>query len=425
MNSEKMTDDRLRDLLYLIEHTWSATAAHQLRAYIAALKEERDEAERKTSVCANLAVERGAELDSLREQRRVVGDALGEAQREVEGLEDQVAALTKERDEALRSRHDDMGRRDAALTYKARLREMLGDLKDALLERDEARNALSEACSQRDEAQTRAGVLGADLDRERMVVIHLKESLRAVSAERDALLERVQALEATSHPTRLEQPDPADVDGLRKALERWRAGARAANARALAFESRLAAIHQRAVSPEAEGVARDAWERALTAREHGPAAFMLGLAAYRRCILGDDTPAQESKAEPPEPSTAEAFAELRATFDLSGASDGEEIGEVEERVSFLLSLLERRMEAMGRMIRDLREVAFDGPSEEKGGPGGESMYDWRQRIDRETKSLTDAPEVYTREEVKQACRDYGLTDAVEAIAGLLGHLRKK
>lgn len=46
------------------------------------------------------------------------------------------------------------------------------------------------------------------------------------------------------------------------------------------------------------------------------------------------------------------------------------------------------VEALERHASDLRELALDGPSEVKGAPGGESYWNWRQRIEAETRFLS-------------------------------------
>jgi hypothetical protein len=175
-----------------------------------------------------------------------------------------------------------------------------------------------------------------------------------------------------------------------------------ANARALAAESRLSAIRQRAESPEAEELARDSWERALSAHEHGPAAFLLGLAAYRAHILGDG--AAEVCTEPStvegahklgsnsEPTTAEAFATLEKGMQEWGrALENDPVERKAHAASrAALSLLERRMGAMARALQRL-EMFLTGPT----------RHDLPS-LDEVRTALTDAPAVFTLDEVEEA-----------------------
>ena len=50
------------------------------------------------------------------------------------------------------------------------------------------------------------------------------------------------------------------------------------------------------------------------------------------------------------------------------------------------------VEAIEKALCDLREVAFDGPSEMKGTRCAESVSGWRQRIDKETQWVKEIQE---------------------------------
>lgn len=97
--SQKMTDETLRALLYSITHTWSAQAADDLRAHIAAVTAERDEA-------------RGAMVLAANER-----DALRERVREVE----------RERDQWRESRYIAAGERHVAESRLSAIRQRAGE----------------------------------------------------------------------------------------------------------------------------------------------------------------------------------------------------------------------------------------------------------------------------------------------------------
>jgi hypothetical protein len=133
--------------------------------------------------------------------------------------------------------------------------------------------------------------------------------------------------------------------------------------------------------------------------------------------------------QPPAPTTTEALATLKRFNGRHDTQCGSLIGPVpcdcgaEGRMA-ALSLLERRMGAQAKAIRDLREVAFTGPSEVKGAPGGESFWDWKERIRRETEAaaLADAPPVVTLEEVARVVSPYlgnlGTGEVLKALTAL-------
>lgn len=51
----------------------------------------------------------------------------------------------------------------------------------------------------------------------------------------------------------------------------------------------------------------------------------------------------------------------------------------------------RELDSLETAALNLREVAFDGPSEVKGAPGGESFWNWKRRIDIQTRWLSSVP----------------------------------
>jgi hypothetical protein len=289
----------------------------------------------------------------------------------------------------------------------------------------------------------------------------LPEPYRGVTvlvAERDAFRERVQALEkdvasvtaerdtlrVMGSPTRLEQSDPTDAPGLLDSLRRWRAGARAANARALAAESRLSAIRQRAGDV---GGLLGAWEASNGSR------FSIAqkLGAVARHIVKEDATgatvdgAREGPAHPepehdpsyaPEPSTVEAFVTVRMTDErirnLCEQEPGLDQDDAEEVLSELKrarsseSLLERRVGAMGQGVRRLAEGLDRFPT-----PVGCSVetdtgaHEECPRCELDAlremahAALTDAPRVFTLEEVRKVLEWYlGATSTEEALQRL-------
>lgn len=289
MKPEKMTDERLRELLYNIRHTWSAKASEEIGDHIAALTAERDEARSDAEAQASL-------VESW-------SDALGLEQTD-----------------------------------------------------------------------------GYD-------------KAEAVREERDALRERVRALETDAEAAQatLEDEQAAHAE----TLERMRVA-----------ESRLAAIRQRAGDIQA-------MDDALSGG---------GIVGVSRYVLGEDATGAETKQEhahsymagrnascpAPEPTTAEAFATVRKWIDVYAAS-----GLRVDGVLPTISLLERRMGAMAVYLKRnepcrcghsvTRHTGVISETETTGcvatADGGVC-----QCMAFES-ALTDAPPVFTLEDVRSAGED--------------------
>jgi polyhydroxyalkanoate synthesis regulator phasin len=269
------------------------------------------------------------------------------------------------------------------------------------------------------------------------------EAAQALVSERNALRERVKALEQEN--TRLTEHVKATIGGpfgpevvlLRddRNLPEWETHAKALEGRVTELhalrreiESRLSAIRQRA------GDEAGLWEVF-----NAEASITEGLRAVARYIVGEDgadisPPAtvEEARAEleaagvdvpafldrcretvrrarpaSPAPTTAEAFATVRTL--VTGVPRGAEVSSVEgER---LLFLLERRMGAMARAIDEvsvcttpLRCAVVRGGM---GDAGSKPCAACRARA-----ALTDAPPVFTLEEVETVVRG-ALTDSGE------------
>jgi hypothetical protein len=104
---------------------------------------------------------------------------------------------------------------------------------------------------------------------------------------------------------------------------------------------------------------------------------------------GDGT---EPSVPPVEPSTAEAFATLRGLMGAGVLSEGEQ-----DRGKAALSLLERRMGALGRALRLIEPHL---PHLDDAGPSRFSAH--AQAAGAVRAALTDVPPVYTLEEVEDA-----------------------
>jgi hypothetical protein len=127
------------------------------------------------------------------------------------------------------------------------------------------------------------------------------------------------------------------------------------------------------------------------------------------CCKGPDGPG--------EPTTAEAFATVREEVDaLTSAAN---MPETFRKVVGLLSLLERRMGAMGRALALVREAHYP-PSDDHDTSGCRCV----QCTVRD--ALTDAPPVFTREEVERAVRQHtgDSLDLAEAVTETLTAMRR-
>lgn len=208
-------------------------------------------------------------------------------------------------------------------------RRLLAHIAALEAERDEAHGA-------RDDAQR---LYAADIER--------------VAGERDALRERVTALEGET----VELNDAVREQSRQRseAERKWHASAEAATL----TESRLAAIRRRAETWRTTGRLGDESRAAL------------------EFVLEVDAPA------PSEPTTAEAFAMLRAVAEKWVKP------EHPDRQTALseVSLLERRMGAMGTLIRE----AIMG-----------DRYVRKAWLERAQTALTGAPPVFTLAEVRAA-----------------------
>lgn len=305
-------------------------------------------------------------------------------------------------------------------------------------ERDEAREALRSMTTERDTGATHlkmafhqiaevAGLLEPDVTPDGW---GLHAAALKVLAERDALRERVTALEAEVNEQRARKRQ------FMKACD--------------TYESRLSAIRQRAGECIASGNKSDARAaRYILGDDATTPSEMDGLrgkmAEPQRCVgcraAGVDLCAKceaEAKASqdamaaaeematpdphdcdprtfgdvepPPEPTTAEAFATVRAgrQWWADSAADAP-VGVEAWRDLALLSLLERRMGAMRRAA----ELAPHGAhcAFLVSAPAPWNCDCWK------ADALTDAPEVYTREEVESACVAVAREDNIGNEAG--------
>lgn len=233
-----------------------------------------------------------------------------------------------------------------------------------------------------------------------------KRSNESVLAHNDTLRERVQQITAERDAVgRLAVERGAELDALRErvqALEKLRDDYHVLmnsrgdwQARAEHAESRLAAIRQRAGDTKA----------LVEAHQSG-----MGCASVARYILGEDASASPQTddlsaieqyrengeaAARVEPSTAEAFATVRSSMEACGS-----VHDVSGRA---LSLLERRMGAMELAARDAVAVLHSiGQTKADAPLTGDQCAEMTRVKARLHYALTDAPPVFTLEEVQTA-----------------------
>lgn len=215
-----------------------------------------------------------------------------------------------------------------------------------------------------------------------------------VAGERDALRERVTALEA-------------EVEAARATLEDEHAAHAETLERMRSAESRLAAIRQRALAfgeMTMKDVVSGEWTRQAV--------------HFVNDIIGTSSALMSNPSPPSEPTTAEAFATVRKQVHASRGAirlmehhGHESDGSVEQGATdalAALSLLERRRGAQDAALRKaMAEIRA-----EDGDP-------WMTL----KSALTDAPEVYTREEVAIALapwteRGLRVSDVLERLTAL-------
>lgn len=162
--------------------------------------------------------------------------------------------------------------------------------------------------------------------------------------------------------------------------------------------------------------------------------------ASARCRHGEGTYASEALGEdcencgeplckhfvlvaPAEPSTAEALTPEQVEADVEGAL----LGYVRcgQRLAKYISLLERRMGAMRRAIDEVAvcstNIQCSVVRAGMGDPGSTLCPACRARA-----ALTEAPDVFTQEEVREACISNAVdVDAVQAVLEDLAALRKR
>jgi hypothetical protein len=235
------------------------------------------------------------------------------------------------------------------------------------------------------------------------------ESIGGLWNKADALRERVKALEAenTQHRTWREVAE-ARAAQAERARDRAKEAVEQRHRQVLDAESRLAAIRQRAGALVRDAGRPDALPE--TTNEHGERMVRVqwALVEALRDVLGDDAPPSEmdglrgemaericehdvvpcTTCHPPaspEPTTAEACATVRAWVEDKTHRAPESWRAATEA----LSLLERRMGAIVDAARELLETTGD--------PRYEPDVFVQLRA-----ALTDAPPVFTLEEVRNA-----------------------
>lgn len=438
--SGKMTDEELERTLGQIEMGEGIEPVLLLRAHIAALTAERDEAQEALRA---MATERDTTATHLKMTHHQIAEVARLLDPDVTpdgwGLHAAAQKVLAERDEAVRSEtttreavrglHLDMDNAGCPGTNRPiedRV-ELLWKERDALRERVSGLTASLKASLANTEEGEAAQARLAD-----GLATAADEAVRH-RVEADALRERVKVLEADLDHSR-KTSGKALVEARERAtsadrsVEVWRTECRAA-------ESRLAAIRQRA------GDTQSLW-----AAVKGRGSDEDGASAVARYIVGEDAPAQEAKMDglkgevvesvggcanqsprseesqrhltqvarsaeqhartlsSAEPTTAEAFASIKREWGHGSPASERNLGYV--------SLLERRMGAMERAARRLCETADDEVTPE--------MWADLQA------ALTDVPPVFTLGEVRTAFCGEGAapTPDWQALANRLTTLRR-
>jgi prefoldin subunit 5 len=393
MKPEKMTDEELGEVetRYTGSTIPEAADVRRLLAHIAALTAERDEAVRDCEAeeaIAGAAVRRAddtcAERDALRERIQVLEAELCDAQSDARKLEAEVVRL-----------QDEVRASNSARDMAFDAAEFARNERDALRERMQALEA------ELYDAHSDARKLEAEVVRLQGAVHHW-EGQNAIRADQaSALWRRFRALEDVAYPAN------ATLAAIRQ---------RAGDKDALVKVGEVCAIMG---SPRAE------WDDAIheDVRQRGDVGTVrdvaLGVVQY---LLGEDAAGARHDAlvlpggvvleVPPgfglnsEPTTAEAFATVR---DSIGLHEHDDVGQKTEARS-ALSLLERRMGAMGR--------AAEKVLKRMGGLNMPCLNDLRA-------ALADAPPVFTLEEVEtleKRLRDEVPNPGAEYLSGWLDAL---
>lgn len=274
--------------------------------------------------------------------------------------------------------------------------------------------------SERDLAMTQRDAKEGD-------VLRWERSAADMRNERDALRERVKALEAHDRETRR--------------ANTWRE-------RADAAESRLAAMRQRA---EDADMLEEKAQAAYSECGMGAVVMRRVSLAVARHILGDDAsaPSEMSGLEgemadtsdmeradykappardaletptPPAPTTSEAFAATCRPLAVVAHGGGISTDDA-HRALAALSLLERRMGAQEAAIRRLiRDAERQDSMPETTNEHGERMVrvQW-VLVESLRAALTDAPPVFTLEEIREAL---GRGSTVDEVVAILTALRR-
>jgi hypothetical protein len=305
---------------------------------------------------------------------------------------------------------------------------------DAQSERAHRERQVAEAHEQRTRLLEGQAVLTAELEAERRSRVSISEiatknanhwadweqRARALESERDALRERVEALEDMTKTQSGERH------------EEWQ--------RRVAAESTLAAIRQRAVDAETGAIMGGAgtWDDDIHADVVARGAEGMLRDAARgvaRYILGEDgaeaVPSCPRCAKPmpfdqahlclpaaPEPTTAEAFATVRAVLSPL-TSQGPHVRHPEGVAA--LSLLERHMGALWRTF--VEEMAHWPTC-----PSGNDFSDagWARcdcHMGQVRTILTDAPPVFTLEEVERLAAEHCSAGDASRLVRALAALR--
>lgn len=336
MKPEKMTDERLKELLYSITHTWSAKAAEELRAHIAALTAERDDSDR-------LARIRREELEKAERM-------LNARNEEIDALRERVQALER-----------DVIEQDRVITNSAIAR----------VGRDRQIEALELGLRAANRATVRIERILGEVQ---AVTTPLSTPGELVATTVERLARRLAAIRQRA----------GDMDALSKVGE-------------------VCAIMG---SPRAE------WDDAIheDVRQRGDVGTVRDVAqGVARYVLGEDGAGADvericehdvapcTTCHPPatpEPTTAEAFAAVRSEVEarareLRGIAPH---GGRSLRAVSALSMLERRM---GVMVTVIHNVAAFLDAE-----------DYHDTANRLRAALTDAPPVFTLEEVGAALYEH-------------------
>jgi len=274
---------------------------------------------------------------------------------------------------------------------------------------------LSQALSDKRAAKVRAHIAAVEAERDEADSqrIAANTTMQSVDNELRALRERVEALETELNAARAMAWSAKERgDGFKE----WKDSA----------ESRLAAIRQRAGDEDAlamgaSGTHPDVFA-ALTDRER--ADWRTVGRNVARYVVGEDAAGAEAKnpccdvrgghidacyavTASTEPSTVEAFATLRE-FVAFVASMAKGHRTTQDDARAALSMLERRMGAMGRALREVKHrlqnpITFSG-------------VDAEREIDA---ALADAPPVFTLEEVERVVSPYlGELSTIEVLRAL-------